>query len=693
MMNRDPQGSWAAELSHGIGRRGFLARAAALGAGLALLPDALLGAEPAARGGDAGPAYSLRQGEELRLGNDAISMTWAASGGSLHALRVEDRLGGHTLKLPGDIFALRLADGGVIRSTEMRLVGSPKEERLTGSPRASRLAERLNGRQISAELEDTAGRLRATWRAVLRDGSTYLRQEVELRPKGAEVPVREIVLLDLAAPGAEVSGSVKGSPVVAGNLFFGFEHPLSTSFVTGDRVRAVLPRELPLRPGTTFALSSVIGTTPPGQLRRGFLRYVERERAHPYRPFLHYNSWYDIGYFSKYDEAAALDVVRAFGQELNQRRQVTLDSFLFDDGWDDPRTLWHFNSGFPNGFTPVREAAAQFGAAPGVWLSPWGGYGDPRKQRVEFGKAQGFETNEGGFLLSGPRYYERFRDTCLEMIRKYGVNQFKIDGTGNASRAFPGSLFDSDFDAAIHLISELRAEKPDLFVNLTTGTYPSPFWLRYADSIWRGGDDHSFAGVGSDRQQWITYRDGDTYQGIVRKGPLFPLNSLMLHGMIYARSARKLNVDPQNDFPSEVRAYFGTGTQLQEMYITHSLLKPRDWDALAESARWARRNADVLVDTHWVGGDPIWLEPYGHAAWSPEKGILVLRNPKDAPQSIDVDVGAAFELPSGAARAFRARSPWQADRARAPVDLRAGTPHRFQLAPFEVLTLEATPVP
>jgi len=57
-----------------------------------------------------------------------------------------------------------------------------------------------------------------------------------------------------------------------------------------------------------------------------------------------------------------------------------------------------------------------------------------------------------------------------------------------------------------------------------------------------------------------------------------------------------------------------------------------------------------------------------------------------------VDVDAAFELPSSAPRRYRASSPWQADRAKAPIELRARTPHRFQLASFEVLTLEATPV-
>ena len=51
-------------------------------------------------------------------------------------------------------------------------------------------------------------------------------------------------------------------------------------------------------------------------MRRSFLAYLERERAHPYRTFLHYNSWYDLGYFNSYDQAGALDRVNTFGHEL-----------------------------------------------------------------------------------------------------------------------------------------------------------------------------------------------------------------------------------------------------------------------------------------------------------------------------------------------------------------------------------------
>ena len=141
-------------------------------------------------------------------------------------------------------------------------------------------------------------------------------------------------------------------------------------------------------------------------------------------------------------------------------------------------------------------------------------------------------------------------------------------------------------------------------------------------------------GVGSDRQRWITYRDADTYSGIVQKGPLYPLNSLMLHGVIYAKKAKQLDADPNGDFTSEVRSYFGTGTQLQEMYVTPSLLTDRNWDALAEAASWSRQNADVLVDTHWIGGDPAKLEVYGWASWTPAKAILVLRNPSDKPATL-----------------------------------------------------------
>ena len=626
------------------------------------------------------------------LSNAVLSMSWTVTAGRVEGLALKNLISTRTTTAQARPFVIILGDGSVMSAAAMRAAGPPAVVDLPARAHASRLSDRIPGKSIVVEFDDGHGRLRVKWRIVLRDGSNYVRQEATLVAGASDVPVREVRLVDWMLPDARVVGTVKGSPIVAGPLFLGFEDPLASCAAAAGRARCWMERELPLRAGQAVTYSSVVGVTADGQLRRGFLRYVERERAHPYRTFLHYNSWYDLGYFSKYDEAGALQVVDAFGTELTRKRGVPIDSFLFDDGWDDPSTLWRFNSGFPDGFAKVRDAAAGFRAAPGVWMSPWGGYGKPKQERVAAGQSQGYEIANGGFALSGPKYYAAFRDACIRFVRDYGVNQFKFDGTGNADRVVAGSEFDSDFAAAIHLIGELRALKPDLYVNLTTGTYPSPFWLRDADSIWRGGEDHDFLGVGSKREQWITYRDADVYEHVVLRGPLFPLNSLMLHGLIYARHAKNLDTDPQHDFRNEVHDYFGTGTQLQEMYITPALLSSSDWDTLAEAAAWSRANADVLVDTHWIGGDPAELEPYGWASWNPRKAILVLRNPSDAPQTIRVDIAKAFELPSNAARAYTLRSPWKDDRTEPSVRVAAGQPHAFTLAPFEVLVLEGAPI-
>jgi len=232
-----------------------------------------------------------------------------------------------------------------------------------------------------------------------------------------------------------------------------------------------------------------------------------------------------------------------------------------------------------------------------------------------------------------------------------------------------------------------------LFVNVTTGTWPSPFWLFWGDSIWRNGDDMGFFGPGSARQQWITYRDLYTYRGVVRRAGLYPLNSLMNQGICQARLGypTKFNTDLK-DMADEMRSFFGTGTQLQELYITPQMLTPAMWDLLAEGAAWSRKNADVLADTHWIGGDPAKPEVYGYAAWSPRMGIITLRNPSAVEATFSLDLGRVFELPAGAPQQYRLRSPWKDQASRPERTAQAGRPESLRLAPFETLMFEATPV-
>ncbi len=144
------------------------------------------------------------------------------------------------------------------------------------------------------------------------------------------------------------------------------------------------------------------------------------------------------------------------------------------------------------------------------------------------------------------------------------------------------------------------------------------------------------------------------------------------------------------EMADEVQSFFGTGTQTQELYVTPQKLSAPMWDLLAEGAAWSRRNADVLADVHWIGGDPGKGEAYGIAAWGQRGGTISLRNPRPEPASIAIDPARAFELPPGAPRQYRLTSPWKG-RPRAAQTVCAGEETVFRLAPFEVLVLEATP--
>ena len=621
------------------------------------------------------------------LENGALRFAIAVERTGLRPAAFDNRITGASHALAGELFQLKLRDGSLLAASTMHVNERIACERLMAEPAAARGAARRDGFALRASLRDEHSGLIVEWRLVLRDSGNYVREEIQLKP-ARDLEVAAVSLIDLDLAGATVAGTVDGSPLVADERFFGFEHPMAVASVLAGHATATLKRVLPLRAGVGAGYSAVFGVAPAGQTRRAFMAYLENERAHPFRTFLHYNSWYDIGFFTPYSQADALRVINAYGEQLVHKRGVRMDSFLFDDGWDDTSRLWQFHAGFPQGFAPLREAAARYGAAPGIWLSPWGGYGPPRTARLLTAQAGGYEVDDQGLALSGPKYYPLFRRTTLELLRNYGINQFKLDGTGSPDKVTPGSEFDSDFSAAMSLIADLRALQPGLFINLTTGTWPSPFWLRTADSIWRGGDDHAFAGAGSDRQRWMTYRDADTYGGIVRQGQLFPLNSVMLHGIIYARHARGLEADPGNDFAAECWSYFASGTGLQEMYISPDLLTAQNWDDLAAAARWARERAATLRDSHWIGGDPARGNLYGWASWSPQRALIALRNPTGHAQQLQVDLAMALELPNGAARSWRVTSPRGAGD---PRHWSAGTVVTMVLKPFEFQLWELQP--
>lgn len=262
------------------------------------------------------------------------------------------------------------------------MCGNVKQDNITAIPGARRIVDRKRGTRITVPFVVPTDGNAITWWLELREGQPYVRVGLDITPQQFTMPVRKITLLDIAAREARLEGTVKGAPVVAsGNrMFAGIEHPMSTNTVTDKGFTCSLERktDLPRRAESSF--SAVIGFCQPAQLRRTFqLNYLNCERARAYAPFLNYNTWYDIGYFTPYTEKDALDTVKIFGEELVQKRGVVMDSFLFDDGWDNTETLWEFHKDLPEEFRNVRKLAESYKSSPGVWFSPWGDMENPRK--------------------------------------------------------------------------------------------------------------------------------------------------------------------------------------------------------------------------------------------------------------------------------------------------------------------------
>ena len=688
-----------------------------------------------------GPTQATCSATDATLQNDAIAMRWTFGDGHLRPGGLTHKQAAQQLAL-ADSECFRLVLGQTpdsrsrtLNASELKLADPPAVKRLEPTPDAVRLGDRFGGWELSARLLSTAPDFEVLWRATLRDGANYIRQEVTVQTQREPIELVEVALLEMRVPQAVVAGRVDGSPVVSESLFFGVEQPAAASTVLGaDTVRCSYPYHSAVTATEPLTLGSVIGVFPPGQRRRGFLHYLERERAHPYRPFLHHNNGEQIGLaywelvrlkktaeataFRARQEQAWRELIDRIGQELVERRGARVDAFAHDYQWDDENLVWQFHEGFPNGFKPLIDVAAKHKSGLGIWFSPWGGY-PGKAARVKAGREQGLETNQGGLSLAGPRYYARFRAACLNLMREHGVRYFKFDGFAGSNSPAGAGEYRSDVEALWRLMGELRAANPEVFINPSSGTWASPFWLLRADSIWRGGGDTGIAGAkGSERQQWITYRDFEVHNRVLVNGPLYPISSLMIHG-IMINSGGRVKTFVERDMIDEIRSFFASGVNLQELYVTPDLMTPAAWDALAEAANWSRANADVLADTHWIGGDPAKGEIYGWASWAKRKGILSLRNPSDQPANIEIDIAEAFELPSGAAQSYLLRSPWkksegkgsrsretsdvtsehpnshefgyEKDATAAPIRLAAAQHHRFKLQPFEVVVLDATP--
>lgn len=614
-----------------------------------------------------GVAKITQKSNSYQLANKVLKASFINTGGKLYFNGCSE-LG---LQPSTELFKVLLGDGKIITASEMKLE-DVKMVTLAENPSAATASLRYAGKALEARF--TYEELSIVWRAVLRNGSHYLRTEMDIQA-AKDLPMKGIVAMNYlvaknsAYTAPEVVGNTRGAILASNHIFAGLETPMGLNSCKDEgnatHIEGLWRRNTTLKAGKTWNISSVVGLVAPNQLRRSFLAYSERERAVAWRPYPVYISWYELNidrnnaqapsYKGNMTVEQCADVVSHWKTHFYDKYQMAPKAFVWDDGWDQYGT-WTFNPNFPNGFDEPANEAKKMGTGIGAWLGPVGGYG----QSGEYRRA--YWRSKGGMQLSNEDYYNFFIRCCTNMIDRYDFRFFKFDGiSAQASAIGPdeGTRGEENAEAIISIERAVRQKRPDIFLNTTVGTWASPFWFHFTDAVWRQEGDYGEAGdQGTDRERWITYRDRLVYQNFIQRSPVCPINTLMTHGFILSRwGAVSKNMD-YDGIVREMRCAFACGSGMVELYNDYKLMDEiKDnqgnagalWKDLAECIKWQQEQADVLPDAHWVGGNP-WdgkkANVYGWAAWNGKKSVLTLRNPSTSAQTFTTTLREALDIPA-----------------------------------------------
>ena len=169
---------------------------------------------------------------------------------------------------------------------------SVEELNLTPAEGAAKGSLKLNGKAIEAHF--TFEDLSIVWRAVLRDGSHYLRTEMDIN-SNKDVAMRGIIAMKYSFNNKfskqlpHVVGNTRGAVIANDKIFAGLETPMGINTVASaptvetSVLQGLWSRQATLQAGKTWNVGAVVGLIAKDQARRSFLAYSERERAVPWR--------------------------------------------------------------------------------------------------------------------------------------------------------------------------------------------------------------------------------------------------------------------------------------------------------------------------------------------------------------------------------------------------------------------------
>jgi len=553
------------------------------------------------------------------LSNAAVAFHFQEQAGQARLVRIENKLAHKTLPIASEAFQIGLEGQPALGPEDFRLQKADLQQLPGGG---QRLVFHYEGKRPGLALQIVYE---------LRGQDFFARRDVELRTQ-TPLDLRRVEAWVVELPGTCTHQGF-GQPVFLEDTFWGLEFPAGHNLYEGGKVKLVH------YPGRRIqdrwrSKTAVVGVAEPGRLIQRFRQYVASFQATPpnLNLFVNYNTWWTL---MPPTEQNCLALIETFRKNLWEPFGESFDTFTIDDGWDEKNSLWAIQKDrFPRGFQPLVEELKKQNGRLGLWLSPSSGY-----NHAPWGAQAGYEVNSNPWFLcqSGPKYRRDIQEVVTRLAREYQLAFYKFDGfcatCDNPGHGhLPGEYAkEANTEAYIELLEAVRRERPGIFLDPTCGMWLSPWWLRYADSIWGSvSGDYPDIVVPAPivRDSATTTRDA-VFRQRCREHPGYPPAAIEHLGIIV--------ITPEK-WEDNAIIVLGRGCRLLTLYINPAFFTKgqQDWAFLASLLRWARKNADVLAQTELILGDPFQREPYGYAHWRGHRGILALRNPFIDPRKVSI---------------------------------------------------------
>ena len=577
---------------------------------------------------------------EYTVGNEKIEWRLVVSNSILKTAYLKNKITSEILKVDGNDFIMRIGHASSI--------GWAPEEQKPGEKyppymvrdgvdvmpehcRAAWLIRGFSSRTFVLVQPELNCEIRLTFSA--KQNEPWIRRKISLKSLSKQqLAIDECDQISWKNCGETELGG-KGQPVFINKSWFvGLEHPYSKSLQNNGEV------VLQQFPGNIFGMdffdlqTLVLGASPVGKVRMVMDEYVESIRR-PVKSVSLFNTWCHMRE-DQLTEKNINETVEQLNKNLSPYDYM-FDVFVIDDGWQEKKSIWSYRKDrLPHGLEGVRKKIVEQRSKLGLWVSLPGSNLD-----IKWGEKLGFKAAFTRFFcLSTSRYNEALRKRLKDLIEEEKVSYFKHDFNyfvcgrgGHGHFISPDQSSEANVNALLSVLKYEEKIDSDLFLAVTSGLWPSPWWLPYCDTTWMGGKDHDAnkkipALRGSEFE--MNYRDGALYKMLVQEGKVFPLSALMTHGIVDARhNVYGMTKEDDIGWCNHLMNYLGRGTLMREFYISPELIPEKRWEMIARGLRWAKSLDDCMADSHFILGNPLKGELFGFQGRAGNKSYISLRNP------------------------------------------------------------------